>query len=112
MNIIGNAKNKSGFVIATAGEKADSSFASFVISIQEGDGEGLEPEDMEEGYVDYIDYTVFFLEEGNELDFKEWDGGWELLEQPYESLSVEEIISIMLHAVYGDDADNATAIIL
>ena len=110
---IGSVKDKHSFMIAAIGKGADGDLAPYIISIQEGDGEGLEPEDMEAGYVHYIDYTIYFKNEDcNEPEFTEWDGGMELLEQPYESLSVREIISHVLYAAYGNNADDVTVIIL
>ncbi len=49
-----------------------------IIRIAEGDGSNLLPEDMEEGYVDYIYYEQYEIR----ADLPEVDGGQILLEEP------------------------------
>ena len=49
-----------------------------IIRIAEGDGSNLLPEDIEEGYVDYIYYEQYEIR----ADLPEVDGGQILLEEP------------------------------
>ena len=51
---------------------------SSIIYLQEGSGDNLTPEDEKDGNVDYLDYTVFAMSEG---EINEEDGGELLL--PY-----------------------------
>ena len=60
--------------------------------ICEGTGDNLLPEDVEEGYVDYIYYEIFFsLNSVNENC--EDEGGQVLLKVPYQDLTLRQIVS-------------------
>ena len=63
-----------------------------LVSVQEGTGDNLLPDDRAEGYVDYIDYTAFTFDGA----FKDGDGGMIMLKNPYSELSCEEIIGLIL----------------
>lgn len=75
-----------------------------IIRITEGSGDNLLPEDMEEGYVDYIDYEQYDIEVG----MPEADGGEillkELLKEKY--LCLADCIPDVLDMAYGDCAVN------
>lgn len=51
------------------------------INAVEGTGDNLLPEDMEEGYVDYV-YITIYKWNGDELE--EFDGSMMLLKEPFE----------------------------
>ena len=59
--------------------------------IQEGTGDSLTEEDIEEGYVDYIYYDYYeCLDDVNEDSA--YDGGMILLKKPYQDMWLEQII--------------------
>lgn len=62
-----------------------------IFKICEGTGDSLLQEDIDEGYVDYIYFSVYSslsnLAEDNELD-----GGMVLLKKLYKDMSLEEIV--------------------
>ena len=62
------------------------------VHICEGTGDNLLPEDIEEGYVDYIYYSIYDTLEDVQNDM-ESDGGMVLLEKYYAELSLEEIVA-------------------
>ena len=70
-----------------------------IIIIKEGSGDNLSREDMEDGFVDYIYYTQYSLNDG---DIKEIDGGMILqktyLAETYSSLRL--VISDVLEMAY------------
>lgn len=71
-----------------------------IIKIAEGTGDNLNNEDYAKGYVDYIDYTAYQMEE----EFPEYDGGMIMLKEyvkdKYES--IEECIPDVLDNLYDD----------
>ncbi len=71
---------------------------SIVIRIAEGSGDNLDKEDLNNGFVDYIDYSVY--KTGYQLRQDEgFDGGMILLKQHYSDLPSEEIIKMVLDDV-------------
>lgn len=70
-----------------------------VIHMEEGSGDRLTREDRQEGYVDYIDYSVYDLDYMGE----ESDGGIEMFKELASERykEPEECISDILKAVYG-----------
>lgn len=71
-----------------------------IIKIAEGTGDNLNNEDYAKGYVDYIDYTAYQMED----EFPEYDGGMIMLKEyvkdKYES--IEECIPDVLDNLYDD----------
>lgn len=71
-----------------------------IIKIAEGTGDNLNNEDYTKGYVDYIDYTAYQMED----EFPEYDGGMIMLKEyvkdKYES--IEECIPDVLDNLYDD----------
>ena len=71
-----------------------------IIKIAEGTGDNLNNEDYAKGYVDYIDYTAYQMED----EFSEYDGGMIMLKEyvkdKYES--IEECIPDVLDNLYDD----------
>ena len=71
-----------------------------IIKIAEGTGDNLNNEDYAKGYVDYIDYTAYQMED----EFPEYDGGMIMLKEyvkdKYES--IEECIPHVLDNLYDD----------
>lgn len=58
-----------------------------------GTGDNLLREDIEAGYVDYINWTSYdMMFDGVEPEMKEYDGGMVLLEESYEDLAMEDIV--------------------
>ena len=70
-----------------------------IIRIAEGTGGNLLPEDVEQGYVDYIYYEQYDLE----IDMPEADGGQILLEKPLrdEYRCMADCIPSVLDMAYG-----------
>ena len=71
-----------------------------IIKIAEGTGKNLNNEDYAEGYVDYIDYTAYQMED----EFPEYDGGMIMLKEEFriKYKSTEECIPDVLEDVYND----------
>lgn len=71
-----------------------------IIRIAEGTGDNLLPEDIEEGYVDYIYYEQYELSQ----DFPEVDGGQVLLEEMFRDKfsCTEEALEDVLSMAYGN----------
>lgn len=71
-----------------------------IIRIAEGTGDNLLPEDIEEGYADYIYYEQYELNQ----DFSEIDGGQVLLEEMFRNKfgCTEDAIKDVLSMAYGD----------
>lgn len=92
MNIIGEIKDKSGFLIFLP--KATSEKGNFVL-IKEGAGDSLTKEDRMNGCIDYIDFTAFSFNAGCE-DFEGKDGGQYLLKKWYSDMSEIDIINTVL----------------
>lgn len=66
----------------------------YYIKICEGTGDNLFPEDVEDGYVDYIYYSIY----DNISDYandSESDGGMILLKELYAKMSIEDIVKTM-----------------
>lgn len=76
--------NKSDFWVK---DKTD----NLIIHISEGTGDNLFEDDIIEGYVDYINYSIYESMEDVYKD-KEFDGGMVLLKEYYIDLPLEEII--------------------
>lgn len=71
------------------------------IAVTEGCGDNLTQEDINNGYVDYINFDEYVIKDDSITDR---DGGLELLDQPYDSLSEQAIIEKICCAV-GASAD-------
>lgn len=71
-----------------------------IIRIAEGTGDNLLPEDIEEGYVDYIYYEQYELSQ----DFPEIDGGQVLLEEMFRNKfgCTEDAVEDVLSMAYGN----------
>ena len=70
-----------------------------IIRIAEGTGDNLFPEDIEEGYADYIYYEQYELSQG----FPEIDGGQVLMEEMFRNKfgCTEDAIEDVLSMAYG-----------
>ena len=73
-----------------------------VISISEGDGMNLLDEDMDEGYVDYIYYDQYEVNDR----LNEVDGGQILLDEMFQTKygSTKECVPAVLDMAYGDSS--------
>ena len=71
-----------------------------IIKIAEGTGNNLNNEDYVEGYVDYIDYTAYQMED----EFPEYDGGMIMLKEEFriKYKSTEKCIPDVLEDLYND----------
>lgn len=67
------------------------------VKISEGTGDNLLREDIDEGYVDYINYEIYdtyydYLEDNSD------DGGMALLKNPYQDFrNNEDVVSYMIY---------------
>lgn len=66
---------------------------NFIITVSEGTGDNLLEEDIKQGYVDYIDSTIY-KQEGSEL--VEIDGGEIMLSKLYKDMTRREIARTVL----------------
>lgn len=66
--------------------------SDIIYEIEEGTGDNLLNEDIEEGYVDYIYYSVYSSLEAYNNGKEEIDGGMILLKIYYIDLTPEEIL--------------------
>lgn len=66
--------------------------SDIIYEIEEGTGDNLLNEDIEEGYVDYIYYSVYSSLEAYNNGEEEIDGGMILLKIYYIDLTPEEIL--------------------
>lgn len=73
-----------------------------IIKISEGSGDNLLQEDLDEGYVDYIYYEQYGLDE----DLREVDGGMVLMTELFREKfnSTEDAIPSVLDMAYGSDS--------
>ncbi|MBO4847057.1 MAG: hypothetical protein J5525_12305 [Lachnospiraceae bacterium] len=77
-------------------------YASQIVVISEGDGSNLEKDDIEEGYTDYIYYSIY---DPNQLATGEYDGGMLLSKEPVRiSYSdITEAVPDILALQYGNE---------
>jgi len=74
------------------------------IVFEGGCGDNLFKEDIEEGYVDYVNYTRYDLMFDGELHATEWDGGMVLLKKPYLEIPIDELLEYILEEVTYPEA--------
>ncbi len=96
--------NKSDFAIAFIDDENNIQF----ITIQEGSGDNLDENDTSAGYIDYINYATYAVNDDHILT--ELDGGIEMLTTAYSDLTENEIIEIIVFSVTA--SLNGRAIIL
>ena len=73
-----------------------------IIRIDEGSGDNLTDDDIAQGYVDYIYYEVYNVQQ----DLPEVDGGMVMLTELFQNKfkSVNDAIPVVLDMVYGDES--------
>lgn len=73
-----------------------------IIRIDEGSGDNLTDDDIDQGYVDYIYYEVYNVQQ----DFPEIDGGMIMLKELFQEKfkSTKEAIPAVLDMAYGDES--------
>ncbi|SHK87460.1 hypothetical protein [Fibrobacter sp. UWEL] len=74
------------------------------LKIQPGTGDNLSPEDIAEGYTDYVIWNRFrpeYLDIDGELDMECLDSGMVLLMDPIATLQ-DDILKEVLEQAYGD----------
>ena len=124
IKVIGEPIDLSDFWFYTE-EITDENGNPTVFHVQEGTGDNLLDEDIEEGFVDYIYYDVYdgeitypmidAYESGDDtdaLDSKETDGGMALLYNPYINLTVQQICWKVLNMCGVENPENLTVRIL
>ena len=72
-----------------------------IIRISEGSGDNLTDDDIVQGYVDYIYYEVYNVEQ----DLPEVDGGMIMLTEPFQEKfkSTKDTIPAVLDMAYGNE---------
>ena len=124
IKVIGEPIDLSDFWFYTE-EITDENGNPTVFHVQEGTGDNLLDEDIEEGFVDYIYYDIYdgeitypmidAYESGDDtdaLDSKETDGGMALLYNPYINLTVQQICWKVLNMCGVENPENLTVRIL
>lgn len=73
-----------------------------IIRIDEGSGDNLTDDDVAQGYVDYIYYEVYNVQQ----DFPEVDGGMIMLTEMFQEKfkSTKEAIPAVLDMAYGNES--------
>lgn len=73
-----------------------------IIRIAEGSGDNLTDDDISQGYIDYIYYDVYNVQQ----DLPEVDGGMVMLTELFQEKfkSVKDAIPAVLDMVYGDES--------
>jgi len=73
-----------------------------IVRIDDGSGDNLTDDDIEQGYVDYIYYEVYNVQQ----DFPETDGGMIMLKEPFQEKfkSTKEAIPAVLDMAYGNES--------
>lgn len=73
-----------------------------IIRIDEGSRDNLTDDDIDQGYVDYIYYEVYNVQQ----DFPEIDGGMIMLKELFQEKfkSTKEAIPAVLDMAYGDES--------
>lgn len=73
-----------------------------IIRISEGSGDNLTDDDISQGYIDYIYYDVYNVQQ----DFPEVDGGMVMLTELFQEKfkSVKDAIPAVLDMAYGDES--------
>lgn len=73
-----------------------------IIRIDEGSGDNLTDDDIAQGYVDYIYYEIYNVQQ----DLPEVDGGTIMLTEWFQEKfeSTKEAIPAVLDMVYGDES--------
>ena len=124
IKVVGEPIDHSDFWFYTE-EITDENGNPTVFHVQEGTGDNLLDEDIEEGFVDYIYYDIYdgeitypmidAYESGDDtdaLDSKETDGGMALLYNPYVNLTVQQICWKVLNMCGVENPENLTVRIL
>lgn len=73
-----------------------------IVRIDEGSGDNLTDDDIAQGYVNYIYYEVYNVQQ----DFPETDGGMIMLTELFQEKfkSTKEAIPAVLDMAYGDES--------
>lgn len=73
-----------------------------IIRIAEGSGDNLTDDDISQGYIDYIYYDVYNVQQ----DLPEVDGGMAMLTELFQEKfkSVKDAIPAVLDMAYGDES--------
>lgn len=73
-----------------------------IVRIDEGSGDNLTDDDVAQGYVDYIYYEVYNVQQ----DLPEVDGGMIMLTEPFQEKfnSTKDAIPAVLDMAYGNES--------
>lgn len=76
---------------------------AYVAVIEEGTGDNLWDEDADNGYVDYINWTLYAVRMDYDTPMLvEWDGGMILTKDYVQNLTVEEVCNLVRNDVGCD----------
>lgn len=89
-------QDKGEFTVCAVNKKKE----MLCVVIQEGTGDNLLDEDLEEGYVDYLNYYCFPV---SDHMICEGDGGMIMFKDYYADKSLEDIISVTLQDINTED---------
>ena len=68
----------------------------YAVIIEEGTGDNLWDEDVDDGYVDYINWQMYAVKVDYDIPtFVEWDGGMILTRDYVQNMTVEEICNLV-----------------
>ena len=76
---------------------------AYVVVIEEGTGDNLWSEDIDEGYVDYINWTMYAIKMDYDIPtLVEWDGGMVLTKKYVVEMTIEEVCDLVRNDIgYG-----------
>lgn len=91
---INEVTNKSNMLIALKHETSDGREESLLFAITEGSGDNLDREDIANGMVDYMNFSVYTFNSNSleENSLEEYDGGMIMFDEPYANKSTETLI--------------------
>lgn len=68
----------------------------YTVAVEEGTGDNLLLEDMDNGYIDYVNWTMHAMKMDYNLPvFVEWDGGMVLTKTYVQEMTVEEVCNMV-----------------
>lgn len=122
IKVVGTPINLSDFWFYVEGVKDDGG-DPFVFHVTEGTGDNLLPEDVDDGFNDYVYYEVYggkvtysliddYEQGGNTLEKMEMAGGQVMLYNPYKELGLKQVCWKVLDFFGVEDPEECTVRIL
>lgn len=71
----------------------------YLAVVDEGTGDNLLDEDIDDGYIDYLNWTLYALTTDCEPNFVEWDGGMVLSKRYVVEMTVKEVIEAVCEQI-------------